>query len=113
MKRVFVTAIVCGVWLSGVTSAAALTYVLDRPLAPSAASMATYQPRHAAELTDRSAAADEDPSVVVRAHRPGAPSTPTPRVHAVAPESPRDIQQMICAPPRDLDMGSGRVTICE
>jgi hypothetical protein len=113
MKRVFVTAIVCGVWLSGVTSAAALTYVLDRPLTPSPASMAAYQPRHAAELTDRSTAADEDPSVVVRADRPAAQRAPTPRVHAVQPEAPRDIQEMLCAPPRDLEMGSGRVTVCE
>jgi hypothetical protein len=113
MKRVFVAAIVCGVWLSGVSSAAALTYVLDRPLTPSATYTPIYQPRHAAELNDRAAAADEEPSLAPRVAHPAALRAPAPREHAVQPESPRDIKEMVCAPPRDLDMGSGRVTICE
>jgi hypothetical protein len=109
MKRLVVTAIACGVWLSGVTSAAALTYVLDRPLEPS--SMATYQSRRAAELVVRPAAAFEDPSVKVG--RAGAWRVPAPVARPVEPSPPRDITDMTCAPPRELDMGRGHVQICE
>ncbi len=110
MKRWIITAIACGVWLSGISSAAALTYVLDRPLVPPATSLEDARTRHASDVHERRALLDSQLLVAVR---PVARSTPPSRARPTPPPLPRDITQMTCAPPRELDMGSGRVQICE
>ena len=110
MKRIILTAIACGVWLSGVTSAAALTYVLDRSPTPPTNGMAS--PSQALRGVD-----DQDKTVIE--------VTSTVAMHArrglahrlqpvtLPPPSPRDIDEMTCAGWRELDMGSGHVQICE
>jgi hypothetical protein len=107
MKRVFVAAIACGVWLTGVTSAAAL-YAIDRGGSVPASAFASYQPRHAAELTVKPANPDEE-LVVAKVRRVAPVTRPLP----VEAPPHRDISQMVCAPARELDMGSGHVQICE
>jgi hypothetical protein len=113
MKRSILTVITCAVWLSGVSSAAALTYVLDRPLTPVAS--ATEMTRHAGVM-HRASALDLPGTFSVHHARPLPPAPRAAAVHVVlpqAPPEPRDIADMSCAPPRELDMGSGHVQICE
>ena len=110
MKRIIVTAIACGVWLSGVTSAGALTYVLDRSPTPPTNGMAS--PSQALRGVD-----DQDKTVVEFAATVVRPPARPHAHHALPvtlpPPSPRDIDEMTCAGWRELDMGSGHVQICE
>jgi hypothetical protein len=112
MKRVFVTAIACGVWLTGVTSAAAL-YAIDRAGTVPSSAVASYQPRHAAELTEKAANPDEELAVRAPIAVPVRRVAPVTRALPVEAPPHRDISQMVCAPARELDMGSGHVQICE
>ena len=116
MKRSIVIAITCSVWLSGAVSAAALTYELRRPLLPSTPSVVSLE-RSSPPLTTTASGVLEDATpnvleipvvtIVGRAVRPAS------RARARKPALPRDIATMNCAGWRDLDMGSGRVQMCE
>ncbi|MGH7295700.1 MAG: hypothetical protein ACRELB_12230 [Polyangiaceae bacterium] len=114
MKRSILAAITCGVWVSAAASAAALTYGLNRPLrAP--ASFVAPEPSPPLTSSESTTLPDEVPSllevpvttIVARVVHSGA------RAAALAPSPPRDIAAMSCAGWRDLDMGSGRVEICQ
>jgi hypothetical protein len=116
MKRSIGTALAFGVWLSATASAAALTYELHRPLVPSAP-----PPVAAAELAPPLETTASTPLVgtlpgVVHVHDVTiigpAPRHAT-RARVSAPALPRDIQTMSCAGWRDLDIGSGRVQVCQ
>jgi hypothetical protein len=114
-KRRTMIAATMGVWLAAVGSAAALTYDLNRPL---------EQRVHGSQLPAPSARADsslgleeaqEAPQSVLKVppitivgarHRVGPAPARTPTV-------PRDISEMRCGEPRELDLGSGHVQICE
>jgi hypothetical protein len=111
MKRSILTVITCAVWLSGVSSAAALTYVLDRPLTPVASAAETTR---RADVTHLGDGLDLPGTFSVHHPRPVLPAPRAAAVHAVLPPpEPRDIADMSCAAPRELDMGSGHVQICE
>lgn len=115
MKRSIVAAITCSVWLSGAASAAVLTYELHRPLLPSIPSVASVEP--SPRLTTSASGVLENavpnvlaiPAVTIV----GQVVRPASRARAGAPALPRDIATMNCAAWRDLDMGSGRVQICQ
>jgi len=110
MKRSIAAAVACSVWLTGIASAAALTQVLEVPVAPS-----TVLARIPEYGSMRRLAAPEGavhsvlqvPVVTIVAR--------SARIAAVAPAvaAPRDIAEMSCAGWRDLDIGSGRVQICQ
>jgi hypothetical protein len=114
MKRFVVAVMACGVWLAGAASAATLAHVLRRPLAP---------PTALAEIVPSRAVPRLDPAFQVAL--PGVIAIPpitivgrravvAPRVApAPAPVVRRDITEMNCADWRDLEMGSGRVRICQ
>jgi hypothetical protein len=113
MKRIIITAMACGVWLSGVTSAAALTYVLDRPVSPPSTSAMTQATQALRGLGDPgNVLVSEDTSVKIERMTPSSPAHPVQPV-TLPPPSPRDIDEMTCAGWRDLDMGSGHVQVCE
>jgi hypothetical protein len=113
MKSRTAILVTLGVWLAAVGSAAALTYDLNRPLP-----LVDATPRLEAQVDPTPAAltdsVSEPPSVpvlhvstltVVR-------SAPSPAV-GVRPKSTTEISQMHCADWRELNMGSGRVQVCE
>jgi hypothetical protein len=101
------------VWLAGFAAMTALVYALGRPpqIRPEPASLS---PRHPtiSEISDglsmTTAPALEMPMVIIAVHR-ARPAAPRPAPTA----RPRDISEMNCAPWRDLEMGSGRVQVCE
>ncbi len=120
MKKWTVLAVTAGVWLSAIGSAAALTYVLGgSPVprsAPSPRDDTTATPAPA--LDDRRAEVVQPiapaelvvPTVTIVAHL--ARSAP-PSAARVATPAPRPIAEMRCADWRGLDMGSGRVQVCQ
>jgi hypothetical protein len=115
MKRSIVGVVACAVWLSAAASAAALTYELNCPLVPSAASATMIRPPSpftaATSGLLESAAPNvlEIPAITIvgRFSKRAVPA------RAAAPELPRAMATMNCTGWRDLDMGSGRVQVCE
>jgi hypothetical protein len=112
MSRSTVFAVASGVWFSGAVSAAALGYVMTRPLAPSTSTVwsqmsAGSRPAQEARATEAPYVLEMPVFTIV--------GRITARVPAAAVESPvaRDIAEMRCADWRDLDIGSGRVRVCE
>jgi hypothetical protein len=110
-RLAIVTAIV---WTCAFGSAAALGYVLDRPLHPRGT------PEHVA------APAPPPPSGDVFVVPPAEPApaliiptitivgpAPRPAVKKVAPPEHPDISEMSCTQWRPLEMGSGSVQVCE
>ena len=121
MKRSLVAAMALGVWLSGIASAAALTYELDRPLTPppGTADLVVSHVTAPEVIRDVGSATLEVPLVRVVGHVRHAPALlARPAILAPPLTTPpalptRDIDEMNCASWRELDMGSGRVQICE
>jgi hypothetical protein len=110
-------------WLAGIGSAAALTYELKRPLTLSGQVEVVPAPRVEWTPPPLDERASQAPpavlalpavTVVARAVRVH-PAIPTPVAHPVAPAepSPVDISQMRCKEWKELEMGSGRVQVCE
>jgi hypothetical protein len=116
MKRSIAAAIACSLWISGAASAATLTYELNRPLVPEkrltttsvekSPPLAANIPGTATGFLESSVLQIPVVTIVGRA----ATSSPRPRV--VEP-GPRDIGTMNCGEPRELDIGSGSVQLCE
>jgi len=111
MKRGTALAVTLGVWVAALGSAAALTYDLNR--VPNVAqspepAVAVIAPRQAAPVKP---AAEPQPVLTI----------PTVTIVAQAPRMPVakvakprvDISAMRCSDWRSLDMGSGRVQICQ
>jgi hypothetical protein len=114
--RRFLFAVTAGVWVTALGSAAALAYVLDRPL----------QPRMEEKQVAAAPAPRESVDQVIAAVRPSAPVLQIPPITIVGsapakraafipkPVKPApDITEMNCSQWRDLQMGSGRVQVCE
>ena len=110
MKKRTAIAVTMGVWVAAVGSAAALTYELNRPV-----HWADANPRGVAP-TGNTAHAVAQPvaelqpviyvpaiTVVGRVHPPALAHRP----------KPVDISTMHCTAWRELDMGSGRVQVCD
>jgi hypothetical protein len=104
------------VWLTAAGSAGALTYVLNRPLelrpSVSEASAIPSPTRSSAEPAIVGSALESRafiniPTITIKA------APPRPVRVAPVPREPRDIAKMNCTDWRQLDMGSGRVQICE
>jgi hypothetical protein len=109
LKKIAV-GVTAGVWVTALGSAAALAFVLNRPLEP----RAPIEPLTAHESVGH--LLDE----VTPANRVALmPPKPAPTVVHVAVARPRpapthvDIEQMRCDGWRELTMGSGRVQVCE
>lgn len=103
-----------GVWGLGAGSAAALTIDLAQPPTPRLTTLEDVAVLHTDVPTPvRHLGLDSRvltlPPITIAAPRV------RPRVVAPAttPEPLPDIARMTCAPPRDLQMGSGRVQVCE
>jgi hypothetical protein len=111
MKRRTAIAVTVGIWLAAAGSAAALTYDLNRPL-----HLAKTTSLRAAPVDAMHAAAPvpEIESVLVIPTITVVGRAPRNRNRTVAPEpKAREISDMVCSDWRDLDMGSGRVQVCE
>jgi hypothetical protein len=115
MKKWTVLATTAGVWLSAIGSAAALTYVLGGSPVPRAAPVAPDDTMATPSLDNRRAEVVQDiapaelviPTVTIVGH------IARPRAVAPTPEAVRPIAEMTCADWRGLDMGSGRVQVCQ
>jgi len=112
MKKRMAIVVTVGVWVAALGSAAALAYELNRPLR-----VADGTSERAAPIENAESAAIARPVLA-----PPVLYVPTitivgralPRPAAVEVSKPIvDISQMHCADWRGLDMGSGRVQVCE
>ncbi|HEY6462065.1 MAG TPA: hypothetical protein VIY73_17990 [Polyangiaceae bacterium] len=107
-------AVAAGVWFAALGSAAALTYDLNRPLhAVVVSSEPSNPPVPALDATSTFVVEPVPgtlyvPTVTIVARRQRAPAAAVRRTTA-----PIDISAMHCEDWRDLDMGSGRVQVCQ
>jgi hypothetical protein len=106
-------ALALGIWGLGATSAAALTYDLNRPLVPRPPAVGASIHVSAPEVV-RQAGWDRSvltiAPITIVSHRIARPiPVATPQQLETLP----DISRMHCADWRDLQMGSGRVQTCE
>jgi hypothetical protein len=110
-------------WLAGIGSAAALTYELKRPLALHGQVDAVRVPRSQGAQPPLDERASPAPAAVLTLP-PVNVVVPAVRVHRVTPprvahpaasseQRPVDISQMRCKEWSQLEMGSGRVQVCE
>lgn len=111
MKRRMAIAVTAGVWIAAVGSAAALTYDLNRPLRwVSGATHVTAASQVAREAPTETVSDSPPvlyiPTITIVAQVPRRPVT------ASVPAAPA-VSPMRCADWRELDMGSGRVQVCE
>jgi len=112
MKRRTAIAVTVGVWVAGLGSAAALTYDLNRPMHLAGARSPLAKPINAEQAAVAEPVLELQPVLYIPTitvvgqlpHGPGVTREPKPAV---------DISLMHCADWRELDMGSGRVQICE
>jgi hypothetical protein len=113
MKRSIIAALAGVSWLAATASAAALTYTLHGPPMPPAAPVEGRSNEVPVLEVSENATSE-----VGEIRAPTVLQVPVVRIVArtsvprVAPV-PRPIREMKCADWRDLDMGSGRVQICE
>ena len=111
MKKRTAFAVTVGMWLAGLGSAAALTYDLNRPLHPVVVMSEPAVPAldaTSAEVVEPAPSTLYVPEVTIVAM---ARRAPAPVARRAAP--PVDISAMHCAEWRDLDIGSGRVQVCQ
>ncbi|HWW88580.1 MAG TPA: hypothetical protein VNZ26_33530 [Vicinamibacterales bacterium] len=112
MKRRTAIAVTVGVWVAAVGSAAALTYDLNRPIHLPGATAQLAVPINAEQAPVAEPVLELQPVLYIPTitvvgqmpHRPGVTREPNPAI---------DIPWMHCADWRELDMGSGRVQVCE
>jgi hypothetical protein len=105
-------AVTVGVWVAALGSAAALTYDLNRPMHLAGARSQLAMPINAEQAAVAEPVLELRPVLYIPTitvvgqlpHGPGVTREPKPAV---------DISRMHCADWRELDMGSGRVQICE
>jgi hypothetical protein len=118
MKKWTVLAVTAGTWLSAIGSAAALTYVLGgSPVLRAERDDTVATP----SLDDRRAEVVQPigptemvvPTVTIVGHMVRSAPPPGARLAAPAPEAVHPIADMKCADWRGLDMGSGRVQVCQ
>jgi hypothetical protein len=106
-------ALALGVWGVGAVSATALAYDLSRTPTPRARAVDVTTIHVAAPEVVRHAGWQPSvltiPPITIVGHR----SAPTLGIAAPQKTEPPDISRMHCADWRDLQMGSGRVQICE
>ena len=130
LKRRTVLALTAGVWAMGIVSASALAYALNRPLEVRTVPTELAPARDveppasevvpATQLTPSVPATLSIPTITIvskapRRHTPAnAVSEPMPDMSPeMSTESYPDISKMNCAEWRELDMGHGRVKICD
>jgi hypothetical protein len=111
MKKHTALAVTVGVWIAALGSAAALTYDLNptprpAPEAPSGLTATTPKPSLPVKPAAEPSPVLMIPPVTIVAAVPRAPV-------AKAAKPPVDITAMHCADWRSLDMGSGRVQVCQ
>jgi hypothetical protein len=110
-RLAIVTAIV---WTCAFGSAAALAYVLDRPLHPRETSEQVAAPTPPSSSVEEVVApAPKSASVLVVPTVTIVAPAPRPAVKKVTPPEHPDISEMNCAQWRPLEMGSGSVQVCE
>ena len=112
MKKRTAIAVTVGVWVAALGSAAALTYELNRPLHLAGGTSESAAPIRSAEYAAVARPVQESPvlyvpTITVVGRAPSRPAVVRDRQPTV------DISQMHCADWRGLDMGSGRVQVCE
>ena len=111
MKKRTATAVTVGAWVAAVGSAAALTYDLNRPLHGVSSTLQLAAPASAARAALTGPVSELQSVLVIPTVTIVGKAAPRPKV-AAAPETPV-ITAMRCSDWRELDMGSGRVQVCE
>lgn len=119
IKGKVAVAVSVAVWTVAMGAAAALTYDLNRPLhaRPTATPQLSSVPegRAATQATSEQPAPEEEtvihvpPATIVGR----APSHPSAHPSAAAPKAPPSKPELVCEEWRSLDMGSGRVQVCQ
>ena len=112
MRRRTAIAVGVGAWVAALGSAGALTYDLNRELPLAGASSELAAPVNAAPAVVGEPSSAEPPVLYVSTftvvgERPSRP------VVVDKPKPVTELSQMHCADWRELDMGSGRVRVCE
>jgi hypothetical protein len=112
MKRRTAIAVGVGLWIGGLGSAGALTYDLSRTLPLAGATSQPAAPISASGAAFAAPVSERQPVIYVPTITIVAQG---PRRSAVVgdPKPAKEIGQMQCADWRELDMGSGRVQVCE
>lgn len=129
IRRRTVLALTAGVWVMAIGSAATLAYALNRPLqvrtSPAELPLVPTIEWSAAEVAPVTENAQSTPEIAIwiptitivskASRRPSMPKVESESMssESAQPGSLPDISQMHCAEWRQLDMGSGRVQICE
>jgi hypothetical protein len=107
MKKRTTAVVTMGVWMAAFGSAAALAYTLNSPLrAPALLSQlvpSATAPADVVQSASRVAAVISVPMVTIVGRPP----------RAITPKPAPEISKMHCADWRALDVGSGRVQVCE
>jgi hypothetical protein len=111
MKKRTIAALTVAVWFAAIGSAAALTYELNRPLTLRDTPPLEEGPRIVATVEPAAPLPKPAPTLVV----PTITIVAAPRHFAVAPRvrALPDISRMQCKDWQDLQMGSGRVRVCQ
>ena len=112
MKRRTAIVVGVGAWIAALGSAGALTYDLNRalPLAGARSELAAPVDAAPAALVEPAPA---EPPVLYVSTFTVVGEAPRRRVVTVKPKPVPEISQVHCAEWRELDMGSGRVRVCE
>lgn len=112
MKRRTAIIVGVGAWIAALGSAGALTYDLNRAL-PLAGPRSELAAQVNAAPTALVESAPAEPPVLYVSTFTVVGEPPRRRVVTVKPKPVPEISQMDCADWRELDMGSGRVRVCE
>ncbi len=104
-------AVTLGVWTSALGSAAALAFVLNRPLEPRILPEPSTAHTSVGHLLGPAPVEPlvQAPTVV----RVAPPARKPPAARPATPPEPRDLGQMKCNEWRELQVGSGRVQVCD
>jgi len=103
-------AVTFGVWLAAIGSAAALTYDLNRPVYAMGTAAPIDVPLYATQVAPAKPISGVQPVLYVR------PVTIVGRYRPPVPRLPKTFESLSgkhCADWRELEMGSGRVQLCE
>jgi hypothetical protein len=108
MKKRTAIAVTMGVWVAALGSAAALTYELNRPL-----HWAGVMSQLVAPIRNTAYGAVAELQPVIYVPTVTVVGTLKDAARARGPKPTKEISKMHCADWRELDMGSGRVQVCD
>ncbi len=113
IKGKVAVAVTVAVWTVALGAAAALTYDLNRPLHARPAPQVSSMPEGRAATQPTATAARPAPEEETVIHVPPATIVGRAPRHPSAAKAPKPKPELVCEEWRSLDMGSGRVQVCQ